>query len=162
MLALDTLIASRGERCPSPLSQDTGYRLFPQTAIRQSERIDKRITCRIDRQKKVENRTWQAKQRRYQQRLAQGRIDLQFQTPLTVGEWYSQQQDKDFYESDILRMVLAWLPQFASCECLNPSDYWNDPLWLLMLDISVTVKGATPEELNADRLMLPNRLELSR
>ena len=162
MMALDTLIASRGERCPSPLSQDTGYRLFPHTAIRQSERLDKRITCRIDRQKNQENRVWEAKQRRYQQRLAQARIDLQFQTPLTVGEWYSQQQDQDFYESDILRMVLAWLPQFASCRCLEPSWYWNDPILLLLLDISVTAKGATPEELSADRLMLPNRLELSR
>jgi hypothetical protein len=86
MMALDTLIASRGERCPSPLSQDTGYRLFPQTAIRESERLDKRITCRIERQKNHENRTWQAKQRRYQQRLAQARIELQFHTPLTVAE----------------------------------------------------------------------------
>lgn len=160
-MALDTLIASRGEHCPSPLSQDTGYRLFPQIAIRQRQRIDKRINCRIDRQKNQENRVWEAKQRRYQLRLAQARIDLQFHTPLTVADWYEHQRDQDFYESDVLRMVLAWLPQFASCKCLEPSWYWNDPLWLLLLDISVTAKGATLEELRADRLLLPNQLELN-
>lgn len=154
-------LTSRGERCLSPLSQDTGFRLFPRTAIRQSERIDKRITCRIDRQKKPGNRVWEAKQRRYQQRLAQARICLQFHTPLTVAEWYAQQRDHDFYESDLLRMVLKWLPQFESCKSLEPSWYWNDPLWLLFMDISVTAKGATPEELSADKLVVPNRLPVN-
>ncbi|MDU5476078.1 MULTISPECIES: plasmid SOS inhibition protein A [Pantoea] len=161
MTALDTLIASRGERCPSPLSQDTGARLFPMIALRKNERLDKRADCRISQEINRENRAWKQKHRRYQQRLAQVRIDLKFHTPLTVGAWYTQVREEDFYESDILIMVLAWLPQFPSCRGLNPSDYWDDPLWLLMLDIQYEVKGAMPGELQADRLILPNRLQLS-
>lgn len=162
MTALNTLIASRGERCPSPLSQDTGARLFPVTALRLRERLDKRSSHRVNRQINQEGRLHEQKLRRYQQRLAQAKIDLTFHTPLTVGAWYTQQQEQEFFEFDILHMVMAWLPQFASCQYLDPAWYWEQPLWLLMLDIQAEVKGATPEALNADRLALPNRLTLRR
>jgi len=99
MTALDTLIASRGERCPSPLSQDTGARLFPVIAVRQRDRLDKRSSQRINRQVKHESRLHDQKIRRYQQRLAQAKIDLSFQTPLTVGAWYARQQEQDFLNS---------------------------------------------------------------
>jgi len=156
--ALDTLISSRGERCPIPLSQSTGDWLFPLIALRRSERLDKRISHRVSRQDNHESRVREQKRRRYQQRLAQAAVDLQFHTPQTVGEWYAQQQEQDFCESDILRMVLMWLPQFISCRFLDPSWYRYDPLWLLMLDIKAEVKGATPEALKADSLALPNQL----
>jgi hypothetical protein len=160
MTALDTLIASRGERCPSPLSQDTGSRLFPMIAVRQRDRLDKRSSHRIKRQMKQEGRLHNQKLRRYQHRLAQAKIDLTFHTLLTVGEWYTQQQEQEFFEFDILHMVMAWLPQFVSCQCLDPFWYWEEPLWLLILDIQAEVKGATTEALYADRLLLPNRLTL--
>lgn len=104
MIALNTLIASRGERCPSPLSQDTGSRLFPVTAVRQRERLDKRSSHRINRQVNQEGKAEAHKLRRYQQRLAQAKIDLRFQTPLTVGAWYARQQEQEFFEFDILHM----------------------------------------------------------
>ena len=81
MMALDTLIATRGERCPIPLSQSTGDRLFPLIAIRKSERLDKRISCRINRQENHANRIREHKRRRYQQRLAQAAIELRLHTP---------------------------------------------------------------------------------
>ncbi|MEA5105647.1 plasmid SOS inhibition protein A [Pantoea sp. S18] len=90
MTALNTLIASRGERCPSPLSQDTGYRLFPVTALRLRERLDKRSSHRVNPQINQEVRLHDQKLRRYQQRLAQAKIDLTFHTPLTVCVWYTQ------------------------------------------------------------------------
>lgn len=161
LTALNTLIASRGERCPSPLSQDTGARLFPVTAQRQRERLEKRSSHRVNRQVNQESRLHEQKLRRYQQRLAQAKIDLRFQTPLTVGAWYARQQEQEFFEFDILHMVMDWLPQFVSCQYLDPAWYWEEPLWLLMLDIQAEVKGATPEALNADRLLLPNRLTVS-
>lgn len=161
MTALNTLIASRGERCPSPLSQDTGTRLFPVTALRQRERLDKRSAHRVNRQVSQEGRLQEQKLRRYQQRLAQAKIDLTFHTPLTVGVWYTKQQEQEFFEFDILHMVMAWLPQFVSCQYLDPSWYWEEPLWLLMHDIKAEAKGATSEALYADRLLLPNRLTLS-
>lgn len=161
MTALNTLIASRGERCPSPLSQDTGARLFPVIAVRQRERLDKRSSHRINRQENRESRRHEQKLRRYQQRLAQAKIDLAFQTPLTVGVWYKQQQEEEFFEFDILHMVMAWLPQFVSCQYLDPNWYWEEPLWLLMHDIKAEAKGAPPEALYTDRLLLPNRLALS-
>ncbi|KAA5971486.1 hypothetical protein F3I15_04800 [Pantoea sp. M_9] len=49
LTALDMLIASRGERCLSPLSQDTDSRLFPLTAARFTERQEKRLTLRHSR-----------------------------------------------------------------------------------------------------------------
>jgi hypothetical protein len=101
MTALDTLIDSRRERCPSPLSQDTGARLFPVIAVRQRDRLDKRSSHRINRQVKQESRLHDQKIRRYQQRLAQAKIDLTFQTPLTVGARYARQQEQEFFEFDI-------------------------------------------------------------
>jgi len=133
MTALDTLIASRGERCPSPLSQDTGARLFPHTAIRERERLHKRTDCRITRQENREHKVREQKHRRYLQRLSQAAVGLQFCTPLTVGEWYTQQQDQDFYGEDIRRLVLAWLPLFTSCRGIYPAYYRDEPLWRLML-----------------------------
>ncbi|WP_217550598.1 plasmid SOS inhibition protein A [Pantoea sp. GbtcB22] len=160
MAALDMLIASRGERCPSPLPQDTAPRLFPVTALRQRERLDKRTAHRANREVSQEGKVEAKKLRRYQQRLAQAKIDLTFQTPLTVGTWYARQQEQAFFESDIFHMVTAWLPKFTSCRCLDPAWYWEEPLWRLMLDIQAEVKVATEAALDADRQALPNRLVL--
>lgn len=162
LTALDTLIASRGERCPSPLPQDTAPRLFPVTALRQRERLDKRSAHRIDRQVSHERRQREQKLRRYQQRLRQSAIELQFQTPLTVGSWYTRQQEQEFFESDVFHPVIAWLPKFTSCRYLDPAWYREEPLWRLMLDIQAEVNGATKAALDADRLALPNRLMLKR
>ncbi|MDF7630689.1 plasmid SOS inhibition protein A [Erwiniaceae bacterium L1_55_4] len=162
MTALDTLIASRGERCPSPLPLDTAPRLFPVTALRQRERLDKRSAHRIDRQASTERRQREQKLRSYQQRLRQSAIELQFQTPLTVGSWYARQQEQEFFESDVFHLVIAWLPKFTSCRYLDPAWYWEEPLWRLMLDIQAEVSGATEAALDADRLALPNRLMLKR
>lgn len=166
LTALDTLIASRGERCPSPLPQDTAPRLFPVTALRQRERLDKRSAHRIDRQVSHERRQREQKLRSYQQRLRQSAIELQFHTPLTVGSWYArqqeQEQEQEFFESDVFHLVIAWLPKFTSCRYLDPAWYREEPLWRLMLDIQVEVNGATKAALDADRLALPNRLMLKR
>ena len=168
MTALDTLIASRGERCPSPLPQDTAPRLFPVTALRQRERLDKRSAHRIDRQVSHERRQREQKLRSYQQRLRQSAIELQFHTPLTVGSWYArqqeqeQEQEQEFFESDVFHPVIAWLPKFTSCRYLDPAWYREEPLWRLMLDIQAEVNGATKAALDADRLALPNRLMLKR
>jgi hypothetical protein len=164
LTALDTLIASRGERCPSPLPQDTAPRLFPVTALRQRERLDKRSAHRIDRQVSHERRQREQKLRSYQQRLRQSAIELQFHTPLTVGSWYArqQEQEQEFFESDVFHLVIAWLPKFTSCRYLDPAWYREEPLWRLMLDIQAEVNGATKAALDADRLALPNRLMLKR
>ena len=76
LAALDMLIASRGERCPSPLSQDTGSRLFPLTIARFTERQEKRLTLRHSRANNREAREREQKRRRYQNRLAQAALEL--------------------------------------------------------------------------------------
>lgn len=137
LAALDMLIASRGERCPSPLSQDTGSRLFPLTAARFTERQEKRLSLRQNREHNRECRERVQKRRRYQNHLAQAALELAFHTPLTAGRWYVHWQGRDICESDLQSLVLTWLKRFVSCRHIDPWEWHDQPLWRVMLDISI-------------------------
>lgn len=155
LTALDTLIASREERCPAPLSQDTGSRLFPLTAARFTERLEKRITLRHNMENNRAAREREQKRRRYQNRLAQAALELSFHTPQTAGRWYASWQAQDIYESDLQSMVLDWLKRFVSCRHIDPWEWCNEPLWRVMLDISILSGERSDFSRITDRFALP-------
>jgi len=155
LAALDTLIASRGERCPAPLSQDTGSRLFPLTAARFTERQEKRLTLRYSMANNREKREREQKRRRYQNRLAQAAIELRFYTPQTVGQWYIRWQARDIFESDLLSLVMTWLKRFVSCRHIDPWEWYDEPLWRMMLDISILAGETSAFSKMTDRFALP-------
>lgn len=155
LAALDILIASRGERCPSPLSQDTGSRLFPLTATRCTERREKRLSLRQNREHNRECREREQKRRRYQNHLAQAAMELAFHTPQTVGRWYVYWQGRDIYESDLQSLVLTWLKRFVSCRHIDPWEWHDEPLWRVMLDISILAGEMSALSRMTDRFALP-------
>ncbi|WBV24386.1 plasmid SOS inhibition protein A [Pantoea piersonii] len=155
LAALDMLIASRGERCPSPLSQDTGSRLFPLTAARFTERREKRLSLRQNREHNREAREREQKRRRYQNRLAQAALELAFHTPQTAGRWYAHWQGRDIYENDLQSLVLTWLKRFVSCRHIDPWEWHDEPLWRVMLDISILAGEMSAVSSMTDRFALP-------
>jgi len=155
LAALNTLIATRGECCPAPLSQDTGTRLFPLTAARFTERREKRLSLRQNREHNRESREREQKRRRYQNRLAQAALELAFHTPLTAGRWYACWQVQEIYESDLHSLVLAWLKRFVSCRHIDPWEWHNEPLWRVMLDISIMAGEMNAFSRMTDRFALP-------
>ncbi|HGM7842698.1 TPA: plasmid SOS inhibition protein A [Serratia marcescens] len=76
--ALDTLIASRGEHCYSPLPGDTRDTLFPEVNRRRRQRFEHRLTMKHTRQARIDATLRLHKRRRYQVRLAQAEIELAF------------------------------------------------------------------------------------
>lgn len=155
LVALDTLIASRGDRCPAPLSQDTGSRLFPLSASRLTERREKRLSLRQNRKHYRESREREQKRRRYQNRLAQAVLELAFHTSYTAGRWYARWQAQDIYESDLHSLVLAWLKRFVSCGHIDPWEWYDEPLWRVMLDISIMAGELSTFSRMTDRFALP-------
>ncbi|WP_312123444.1 plasmid SOS inhibition protein A [Pantoea vagans] len=155
LAALDTLIASRGERCPSPLSQDTGSRLFPLASARLTERREKRLSLRQNREHNRESREREQKRRRYQNRLAQAALELVFHTPQTAGRWYVHWQGQDIYESDLQSLVLTWLKRFVSCRHIDTWEWHDEPLWRVMLDISILAGEMSAFSRMNDQFALP-------
>jgi hypothetical protein len=94
----------------------------------------------------------------YQQRLAQAKIDRTFQTPLPVGAWYARRQEQEFFEFDILHMVMGWLPKFVSCQYLDPFWYREEPLWLLCVGARKSGRPCGPGRAGADAPVIPLRL----
>lgn len=155
LTALDTLIASRGERCPAPLSQDTGSRLFPLTAARLTERREKRINLRHSIENNRAAREREQKRRRYQNRLSQAALELSFHTPQMAGRWYASWQAQDIYESDLQSLVLTWLKRFVSCRHIDPWEWHDEPLWRVMLDINILAGEMSAFSRMTDRFALP-------
>lgn len=157
--ALNELIASQGERCPAPLSQDTGIRLFPLVAVRYRERQDKRISMRQEKKQNQADREREQKRRRYKHRMAQAALELAFHTPVTVSKWYARWQDKDIFESDMSALVIDWLARFPSCRHVEPLEWYGEPLWRVMIDIRILAGEQRADCIRINQLMLPNRLE---
>ena len=110
--ALDTLIASHGEHCPLPLSQDVQAELFPEVRHTRTER-------RLQRQKIVFTRKMRREARHVEQAwllrqnlLGQAVTELNFQSPETVVSWYRRWAD-EFDASELEPAFWRWQTRFA-------------------------------------------------
>lgn len=158
--AIDTLISSRGERCPLPLSGCLVATFFPETRLRQEERRLRRWDLSSDRQARQEEKIRQQKRRRYQTRVAQAEIELAFTTPSALSAWYQRQEREGIYDDDLIGMVQAWGKRFSTLR--REAFYVGNPLWSIVDDMHGELAGRTAIEQWLDTLMLSNKLEKRR
>lgn len=112
--ALDVLIASNGEYCPLPLSQDAQSELFPEVRHARGERRTQRQNIAFTRKMRREARKVEQSWLLRQNLLGQAVTELNFQSPETVNSWYRRWSD-EFDASELLnrpsgvgRRDLAW------------------------------------------------------
>ncbi|MDQ9128509.1 plasmid SOS inhibition protein A [Serratia fonticola] len=154
--ALDTLLASRGEICPHPLSTDQGHLYFPEVRYRLRERQYRKTHVKVTRQANHEDRQRQLKRRRYQVQIAQAGIELAFTTPSELTAWYKRQERMGVYDDDLVELVQAWGERFINLH--SESFYCGQPLWVIVKDIGIELEGRNDIEQWLDELMLPNKL----
>lgn len=155
--ALDTLIASHGERCPLPLSQDVQAELFPEIRHTRTER-------RLQRQKIVFTRKMRREARHVEQAwllrqnlLGQAVTELNFQSPETVVSWYRRWAD-EFDASELEPAFWRWQTRFASLRALVWLRCSNAPLYEVMHEISFIVRESGDSILERVRWLVPNKL----
>jgi hypothetical protein len=155
--ALDMLIASGGEICPSPLCQDVQAELFPEVVHSRKGRRDHRGKIRVTRQYRREARQIEHACLRRQNLLAQAATDLNFQSPETVGGWYTRWRD-EFDANELAPAFWRWQTRFSSLKELAWLRYGDDPLWAVMHEIRYIVSETPHSVREAERWQVPNKL----
>ncbi|HBH6890295.1 plasmid SOS inhibition protein A [Serratia bockelmannii] len=156
--ALDSLIASRGEHCYSPLPGDTRDRLFPVVSRRRRQRFEHRLTMKHTRQARIDDTIRRHKRRRYQVRLAQAEIELAFVTPGTLDSWVRRAQQQGLTEDDLSGLVLAWTTRFPCLAELDRYLWAAMPFWEACLQVSLISRDLSAADRADNDVRLPNRL----
>ncbi|AIM24286.1 plasmid SOS inhibition protein A (plasmid) [Serratia sp. SCBI] len=158
MDALDTLIASRGEHCYSPLPGDTRDTLFPEVNRRRRQRFEHRLTMKHTRQARIDDNIRQHKRRRYQVRKAQAEIELAFITPGELNRWVRRAKQQGIADCDLFGLVQAWTSRFP---CLAELDcyLWSArPFWENCLQVSLINGDLSAADRADNDARIPNRL----
>ena len=160
LAALDTLVKSRGDVCPLPLSGSAVSQYFPQTAYRHAERQNRRwdVSCR--RRENQQEKARQQKRRRYQVAVAQAEIELAFVTPSALATWYGLQEKRGIYDDDLTEMLLGWGLKFSGLEVRGFCS--GQPLWAIIDELGGGLTKRSMVQQRLDEQMLPNRLRDSR
>lgn len=116
LAALNTLIESRGDVCPLPLSGCAVSQYFPQTGYRLSERQHRRRDISNSHREKQQEKERLQKRRRYQTAVAQAEIELAFVTPMWLEVWYKRQEKRGIYDDDLTDMLAAWGGRFTGVQ----------------------------------------------
>lgn len=155
--AIDTLLETRGERCPLPLSGSMIETFFPETRLRHQERHHRRWDLKSDRKRRQQDKERLQKRRRYQVNVAQAEIELAFSTPSELAAWYKRQDRHGIYDDDLIGMVQAWSLRFTSMQ--REAFSMGQPLWSIVKSMRSELESRTEIEQWLDELMLPNKLE---
>lgn len=155
--ALDMLIASGGEVCPAPLSQDVQAELFPEMIHTRTDRRNHREKISITRQVRREARQIEHDCLRRQNLLAQAGTDLNFQSPETVHHWYNRWRE-EFDAGELAPAFWKWQTRFASLKELEWLWYGGEPLWKVMHEIHYIVRDTSVHVREAERWQVPNKL----
>ncbi|HGM5003711.1 TPA: plasmid SOS inhibition protein A [Serratia marcescens] len=158
MDALDTLIASRGGHCYSPLPGDTRDTLFPEVNRRRRQRFEHRLTMKHTRQARIDDNIRQHKRRRYQVRKAQAEIELAFITPGELNRWVRRAKQQGIADCDLFGLVQAWTSRFP---CLAELDcyLWSArPFWENCLQVSLINGDLSAADRADNDARIPNRL----
>lgn len=156
--ALNTLIASRGERCYSPLPGDTRDMLFPEVSRRRQQRFEHKLAMKQTRQQRQAKQVKWHKRRRYQVSLAQAEIELAFVTPGDHEDWLKRWQQQGIEEFDLSNMVFAWTTRFPCLAELDRYHWAAMPFWEARLQVS-QISAVLPGTVRSDnRARIPNRL----
>lgn len=157
--ALDSLIASRGEQCYSPLPGDTRDTLFPEVNRRRRQRFEQRLTMKHIRQARIDDTIRRHKRRRYQVQLAQAEIELAFITPGELDRWVRRAQQQGIFEDDLSGLVQAWTTRYPCLAELDCYLWAAMPFWEARLQVSLISADLSAAARNDNDARLPNRLE---
>lgn len=156
LAALNTLVESRGNVCPLPLSGCAVSQYFPHTGYRLSERQHRRWDVSYSRREKQQEKERLQKRRRYQTAVAQAEIELAFVTPSALTAWYRRQEKRGIYDDDLTEMLQGWGRRFTGLQ--DRAFCSGQPLWAILDEMNgeLAQRSATEQWLDAQRL--PNRL----
>lgn len=156
LAALNTLVESRGDVCPLPLSGCAVSQYFPQTGYRMSERQHRRWDVSFSRREKQQEKERLQKRRRYQTAVVQAEIELAFITPSALTAWYKRQEKRGIYDDDLTDMLAAWGGRFTGLqgEAFNSGQ----PLWAILDEMSSELAERPWLQQRIDDQQLPNKL----
>lgn len=157
-VALDYLIATKGERCPSPVSADVQQRLFPEVAFQRCDRMEKRRRRRAQQHQRREDRADQLAEQKYQNRVAQAGIDLAFCTPENLSAWHEHWSGQGIREWELERMVWAWVSRFPSLSEMAPLEWCDEPLWAVVGQVRQFAAARSEPSSALDAWLIPNKL----
>lgn len=155
--ALERLLVSQGEHCFSPMSEAVQQCLFPDVVWRNTSRAEKRAKLRWHKVQRREDKRRCHEAMLHQSLVARARVDLNFQSPETVGAWYSRWSD-ELHEYELAPMFWQWCRRFPSLEELEWHRDTNDPMWVVFT-VTRDILSEMPEYLiGADRWRVPDKL----
>lgn len=155
--ALDVLIASNGEYCPLPLSQDVQSELFPEVRHARGERRTQRQNIAFTRKMRREARKVEQSWLLRQNLLWQAVTELNFQSPETVNSWYRRWSD-EFDASELEPAFWRWQTRFTSLRDLRWLLCAHAPLYEVMHEIRFIVQESEEAILERERWLVPNKL----
>lgn len=155
--ALDVLIASNGEYCPLPLSQDVQAELFPEVRHARGERRTQRQNIAFTRKMRREARQVEQSWLLRQNLLGQAVTELNFQSPETVNSWYRRWSD-EFDASELEPAFWRWQTRFTSLRDLHWLLCAHAPLYEVMHEIRFIVQESEESILERERWLVPNKL----
>lgn len=156
LAALNTLVESRGDVCPVPLSGCAVSQYFPQTGYRLSERQHRRWDVSYSRREKQHEKERLQKRRRYQTAVAQAEIELAFVTPSALTAWYKRQEKRGIYDDDLTDMLATWGGRFTGVQVRAFCS--GQPLWAILDEMNGELAQRSATEQWLDAQLLPNRL----
>lgn len=160
LAALNTLVESRGDVCPLPLSGCAISQYFPQTGYRLSERQHRRWDVSYSRREKQQEKERLKKRRRYQTAVAQAEIELAFITPSALTAWYRRQEKLGIYDDDLTDMLAAWGGRFTGVQVRGVCS--GQPLWAILDEMNGELAQRSATQQWLDTQLLPNRLDTNR
>lgn len=155
--ALERLLVSQGEHCFSPLSEAVQQCLFPDVVWRNTSRTEKRAKLRWHKVQRQEDKRHCHEAMLHQSLVARARVDLNFQSPESVGAWYSRWSD-ELHEYELASMFWQWRCRFASLDELLWHRDAGDPLWVVFSVLRDVVKEQPDGLRGADRWRVPDKL----
>lgn len=156
LAALNTLVESRGDVCPLPLSGCAVSQYFPQTGYRLSERQHRRWDVSYSRREKQQEKERQQKRRRYQTAVAQAEIELAFITPSALTAWFKRQEKRGIYDDDLTDMLAAWGGRFTGVQVRGFCS--GHPLWAILDEMNGELAERSRLQQRIDDQQLPNKL----
>jgi len=160
LAALNTLVESRGDVCPLPLSGCAISQYFPQTGYRLSERQHRRWDVSYSRREKQQEKERLKKRRRYQTAVAQAEIELAFVTPSALTAWYKRQEKRGIYDDDLTEMLQGWGRRFTGLQ--DKGFCSGQPLWAIFDEMNGELAQRSATQQWLDTQLLPNRLATNR
>lgn len=160
LAALNTLVESRGNVCPLPLSGCAVSQYFPHTGYRLSERQHRRWDVSYSRREKQQEKERLQKRRRYQTAVAQAEIELAFITPSALTAWYKRQEKLGIYDDDLTDMLAAWSGRFTGVQVRGFCS--GQPLWAILDEMNGELAQRSATQQWLDTQLLPNRLATNR